>query len=240
MTYNNETYAKKFKFRLLDRFIDSVVVRKRDSMWTAVTAQNENALYIKLHEIRNCLDVGTTSDEHYESSNFFLKKLPQNIPIFSFSDQEISEQNSRRGFYISKTFIGSVSSELRISEKFELVLCSATLEHVGSLENQKLAINNLVELSSKYLLITVPNRWHPIEFHSRLPLIHWLPEKLWRRFLDLFPNLRNLALEQNLNFISPQKIESVLAELEAVKEVKIFDISLLGFTSNFAILVSVK
>jgi hypothetical protein len=240
VSFNNETYAKQVKIRLLDRFIDSVVVRKRDSMWTAVTAHNENDLYLKLHDLRNCLDVGTTSDEHYESSNFFLKKLPQNIPIYSFSDQEIRGQNSKRGFYISKSFIGSISSELKISEKFEFVICSATLEHVGSIEKQKLAINNLVELTSRYLLITVPNRWHPIEFHSRLPLIHWLPEKLWRRFFGFFPSLRNLALEQNLNFISPQKIESVLAEIEEVKEVKIFDISLLGFTSNFAILVSIK
>jgi hypothetical protein len=225
---------------MLDKFVDSVVARKRNSMWKAVTAINKNDIYLNLNALQNCLDVGTTSDEHYKSSNYFLRKIPQTITIWSFSDQEVREDSRHSGFQISKSFIGSIVSELRISQKFDLVICSATLEHVGSIECQKLAINNLVELSSKYLLITLPNRWHPIEFHSRLPLIHWLPERLWRYFFSLIPSLRNLALEQNLNFISPQTVKSALIENNMVNNVKVFKVNLLGFTSNFAILVSIK
>ena len=240
MAYNEETYAKQSQNRMLDRLIDSVVARKRSSMWKAVTATDVNDDYLNLHGLQNCLDVGTTSDEHYKSSNHFLRKIPQNITICSLSNQEIGENNRHTGFHISKFFIGSIASELRISEKHELVICSATLEHVGSLECQKLAIKNLVELTSKYLLITVPNRWHPIEFHSRVPLIHWLPDPLWRYFFSLIPSLRNLALEKNLNFISPKTVKMVLLEDNNIKSVKVFKITLLGFTSNFAILVSIK
>ena len=25
--------------------------------------------------------------------------------------------------------------------------------------------------------VTTPNRWFPIEVHTRLPLVHWLPER---------------------------------------------------------------
>ena len=33
--------------------------------------------------------------------------------------------------------------------------------------------------------VTTPNRWFPVEVHTRLPLVHWLPERLAHRGYDL-------------------------------------------------------
>ena len=33
--------------------------------------------------------------------------------------------------------------------------------------------------------MTTPNRWFPVEVHTRLPLVHWLPESLSHRAYDL-------------------------------------------------------
>ena len=33
--------------------------------------------------------------------------------------------------------------------------------------------------------VTTPNRWFPIESHTRLPLVHWLPRPLMVRTLEL-------------------------------------------------------
>ena len=35
------------------------------------------------------------------------------------------------------------------------------------------------------VFLTTPNRWFPIEVHTRLPLVHWLPKGAADRAYDL-------------------------------------------------------
>jgi hypothetical protein len=35
------------------------------------------------------------------------------------------------------------------------------------------------------VFLTTPNRWFPVEVHTRLPVVHWLPEPLAHRAYDL-------------------------------------------------------
>ena len=240
MNFNNETYAKQIKVRWLDNWIDSIVVKKRNEMWELVTKTNSKREFLNFNEVHDCLDVGTTSDMHYESSNLFLSKMPKNIEISTFSDQKISKISLGSEIRIIESFQGSISSKIDLDKSYDLVLCSATLEHIGSIKNQELGMLNMLNLASKYLLITVPNRWHPIEFHSRLPLIHWLPEKLWRKIFSLIPSFKHLSEIDNLNFISPKTIELLLRKNIKTQSIEVFRIKLFGFTSNYAILVSIK
>ena len=238
MQYNAETYAKKMKIPYLDRLIDSVVVKKRQQMWNMVTTRSSKHTHIDLYKIGNCLDVGTTSDSHYESSNFFLKLIPKNVEITSLSDQAI-HLNRRDGEQLLARYIkGDIVQVKDFSETFNLVICSATLEHVGALSNQVSALENLIKLSESQIFITVPNRWHPIEFHSRVPLLHWLPNKIWRKIFAFIPAISSLSLEDNLNFISMRQMKRELKKNKRVNEVCIRKVKLLGFTSNFAIIVN--
>ena len=36
------------------------------------------------------------------------------------------------------------------------------------------------------VFLTTPNRWFPVEVHTRLPLVHWLPSAAAARAYDLF------------------------------------------------------
>jgi hypothetical protein len=239
MKFNHETYAKQMKIGLLDKFVDFMAVKKRGEMWSAVIAPRQQESYINFSEIKSVLDVGTTSDDHYESSNFFLKKLPVNLEISTFSDQEIDTTSTTLGeIDFKEKYRGSIVSEVSINEMFDLVVCSATLEHVGCRTNQKSAIDNLLKLTNKFLFITVPNRWHPIEFHARLPILHWLPTYFWRKIFRLIPNCKELSNEDNLNFISVQHIKSKLLENPRVTTIKVHRIWMVGFVSHFAILVT--
>ena len=35
------------------------------------------------------------------------------------------------------------------------------------------------------VFVTTPNRWFPVELHTRLPLVHWLPDGVAHRAYDL-------------------------------------------------------
>ena len=53
---------------------------------------------------------------------------------------------------------------------------------------------NIIKLSKKYFIIITPNRLHPLEFHTKIPLIHWMPKKIHRKILKFLGfNLINIS-----------------------------------------------
>ena len=118
--------------------------------------------------------------------------------------------------------------------KSDLVISNATIEHVGSFENQKKMIQNIMLLSRKYFVITTPNRYHPIDFHTKLPILHWFPKNIHRTILKIF-KLEFFSKEENLNLISKNELQ-VLLKICGISNYKLFDISLLGFKSNFIVI----
>lgn len=69
--------------------------------------------------------------------------------------------------------------------EFDWVFCNEVIEHVGSFERQFTLVKELYRVAAKGVFLTTPNRRHPLEFHTGLPLIHLLPAPVWRRLLRL-------------------------------------------------------
>src|SRR5262249_16620309 len=59
-------------------------------------------------------------------------------------------------------------------KSIDLLYSSAVIEHVGDLSDQA-AMADEVRRVARNWFITTPNRWYPFEFHTRLPLVGWLP-----------------------------------------------------------------
>lgn len=55
---------------------------------------------------------------------------------------------------------------------FDIATSNAVLEHVGSLENQRHFLGELMRIG-KRVFITVPHRLFPVEHHTGIPLLHW-------------------------------------------------------------------
>jgi SAM-dependent methyltransferase len=68
--------------------------------------------------------------------------------------------------------------------EFDLVHSNAVIEHVGGRERQRLFVQEALRVGRRVFL-TTPNRWFPVEVHTRLPLVHWLPERSAHRAYDL-------------------------------------------------------
>ena len=67
--------------------------------------------------------------------------------------------------------------------QFDWSFCSDVIEQVGDFEKQYALVKELARVSRKGAFITASNRNHPLEFHTGLPFLHWLPEPTWRRML---------------------------------------------------------
>ena len=207
-------------------FIDRVVVKKRQEMCDIINKELSDTI------IEDALDIGSTNDLDNESSNYLIKNLT-NIKIYkSISDQEINNS------FFSKTLKKSITDIILDNEvksmKSDLVVSNATIEHVGSFENQKKMIQNIMLLARKYFVITTPNRYHPIDFHTKLPILHWFPKNIHRTILKIF-KLEFFSKEENLNLLSKSELQ-VLLKICGISNYKIFDISLLGFKSNFIVI----
>jgi len=67
---------------------------------------------------------------------------------------------------------------------FDVYFSNAVIEHVGDAERQRAFVTEALRVSRRVFL-TTPNRWFPIEVHTRLPLVHWLPDGAAHRAYDL-------------------------------------------------------
>ena len=59
----------------------------------------------------------------------------------------------------------------------DVVFSNAVLEHVGGEDRQRAFVSEALRVGRRVFL-TTPNRWFPVEVHTRLPLVHWLPDAL--------------------------------------------------------------
>ncbi len=55
---------------------------------------------------------------------------------------------------------------------FDVVTSNAVIEHVGSLENQRFFVSELLRVGGR-VFITAPHRYFPVEPHTGIPFLHW-------------------------------------------------------------------
>jgi SAM-dependent methyltransferase len=67
---------------------------------------------------------------------------------------------------------------------FDIVFSNAVIEHVGGRDRQRQLVTEAIRVGRR-VFITTPNRRFPVEVHTRLPLVHWLPDALSHRAYDL-------------------------------------------------------
>tara|TARA_Y100000389_G_C17359224_1_gene462784 strand:- start:130 stop:798 length:669 start_codon:yes stop_codon:yes gene_type:complete len=207
-------------------FIDKIIISKRKEMCNIINEELSNNSFL------DALDIGSTNDIENESSNYLIKNL-NNIKFY----KSISDQSINNNFFI-KTLKKSITENFLSHEielmSSDLVISNATIEHVGNFDNQKKMIENILLLTKKYFIITTPNRYHPIDFHTKLPILHWFPKKFHRIILKLL-KLEFFSKEENLNLLGKKELKSLLFSSGA-NNFKIFDVSLLGFKSNYIVI----
>ena len=207
-------------------FFDKIVLKKRSEIISIIK------IFLKDLKIDNVLDIGSTYDDTNPSSNYIIKNLGNYKEYKSISDQKIVTDFFNRK--LKKSITEDFSNEEITNFKSDLVISNATIEHVGSIENQIKMCENIIKLSKKYFIINTPNRFHPIEFHTKLPLIHWLPKKFYRSILKMI-GLKFFSDEKNLNLLSENDLVFIMKKLNQV-DFEIKKINFLFFKSNLILI----
>ena len=182
---------------------------------------------------KTVLDIGTTPSMDDEQ-NIFLENTKNNLNITCISNQDCSVLKNKYP-NVKEFIIGDGKKTKFLDNSFDIVHSNATIEHVGSYTNQLKFIEESVRISKKFVFIQTPNRYYPIDFHTTIPLIHWLPKKIHRKILN-FIGLEFYSLEDNLNLMSKNDIIKICKILK-IKKFKIIKQNLLFFTSNFILLI---
>jgi len=60
------------------------------------------------------------------------------------------------------------------NDSFDIAFSNAVLEHVGGREEQRRFVHELCRVAPK-VFVSTPNRRFPVEVHTLVPFLHWLP-----------------------------------------------------------------
>ena len=110
--------------------------------------------------------------------NFFeeLYPWPERITALGLHDGA-----GFRAHYPAIPYVQGNALELPFADSaFDVVFSNAVIEHVGGREEQRRFVSEAVRVGRRVFL-TTPNRRFPLEVHTRLPLVHWLPDGVAHR-----------------------------------------------------------
>lgn len=179
------------------------------------------------------LDIGVTSDQSYSSSNYLEAWYPYKSQVTAAG---IDDASFLETLYPGMVFQQANALDLPFTNaSFDLVHSSAVLEHVGSAANQLQMIRECLRVSRRGACITTPNRWFPIEVHTQVPLLHWLP-KPWCRAIYGKTGYGFFADEANLNLATETELRAMMRRFPTCTY-RFAPARLCGWTSNLVLLV---
>jgi len=175
------------------------------------------------------LDLGVTPDQSLPESNFFEKFYLYKNRITAAS---IEEASFLEELYPGLKFVKTMQdAPLPFADNhFDILFCSAVIEHVGDQESQRNFINECIRVARSFFF-TTPNRQFPMEFHTFLPFLHWLPQPMHQSALRRL-GLAFWAKTENLNLLTPQTFFELFPPCS---QLQIFKYRLLGWPSNIVI-----
>ena len=178
------------------------------------------------------LDVGVTDDDSYALDNCLEALYPWKDRITAAGLEDASHLER---LYPGMRFVRITPGPLPFADQsFDFVHSSAVIEHVGSRQNQAAFLAELWRVARRGVFLTTPNRWFPIEVHTVLPLIHWLPPKMFRAALKAVGK-DFYATEENLNLLSEADLMRLAAQ-GGLTNKQVLSVGMFGWPTNLLFL----
>jgi SAM-dependent methyltransferase len=92
--------------------------------------------------------------------------------------------------------------------EFDLGFSNAVVEHVaGGRDGQRRFVHELCRVA-RQVFVTTPNRFFPIEVHTLLPFVHWLPQRARDRVIP-FDDVLDLLGPKDLAALFPYRVRVI-------------------------------
>jgi len=192
---------------------------------------NEFIKYFGLNNQNRILDIGFSDIEYSPNDNYLEKNYPFKTNITALG---IDKPNNFKKLYPQTRVIqydGNVFPF--IANEFDLGWSNAVLEHVGNFDDQVLFLKEIKRTCRK-AFITTPNKLFPIEIHTRIPLLHWLPKKKFDSLL--FTMGKEWATGSYMNLLTHNDLLKLLYAAD-INKYKIIRNRLYGITMDFSIIL---
>jgi SAM-dependent methyltransferase len=159
------------------------------------------------------LDIGVTPDTSLAEANYFERLYPFRDRVTATS---IEDASNLEQFFPGLTFVQTEGVTLPFADhQFDIAFSSAVIEHVGNSDRQREFISELLRVSRRVYVLT-PNRWFPVDFHTMLPVVHWLPQRYHQQILRALGR-EFWAETDNLNLLSSADLRSMFPHDVTVK-----------------------
>jgi len=106
------------------------------------------------------------------SHNFFEAMYPWPEQITAVSDVPLP--NFAQEFPEIEPVTASGTNLPFEDDSFDIAFSNAVLEHVGGREEQRRFVHELCRVAPR-VFVSTPNRRFPLEVHTLMPFLHWLP-----------------------------------------------------------------
>jgi methyltransferase family protein len=98
---------------------------------------------------------------------------------------------------------------------FDAGICNAVVEHAGDRDTQRRLVAEVCRVARR-VLFTTPNKQFPVELHTFMPLLHWLPEPRWRSLLRRL-GYGSFAPVENLNPLDAAALLSLFPQTRSTR-----------------------
>jgi hypothetical protein len=221
------TYFEGQNINFINFIFKKIAYKSRNDFFNILI---QNTEYSNTNSI---IDIGTTPVLD-DVQNVILSKIKNNKKVTCLSNLNCKILLKKYP-NIKKILIKDGKKTNLPNNSFDIVHSNATIEHVGSSKNQLLFIKECFRISKKYTFIQTPNRFYPLEFHTVIPFIHWLPKNIHRKILKIL-GLKFYSLEKNINLLSKKDLIDFCEKLK-IKNFKIIKYKLFFMTSNLILII---
>jgi len=104
--------------------------------------------------------------------NFFEALYPWPERITAVSDVPLP--NFAQAFPTIRTVVANGLELPFADDEFDVAFSNAVVEHVGGRDEQRRFVAELCRVAPR-VFVSTPNRFFPVETHTLVPVVHWLP-----------------------------------------------------------------
>jgi SAM-dependent methyltransferase len=216
--------------------------------WQKISANNrekKHKLFMRLFNPiadDKILDVGYTNEQELNIyKNYLEKKYPYlnnitGLGIQDYTPIQVYNKDLARGGNEFKTvkYDGKI---FPFSDKsFDIGFSNAVIEHTGNRDSQILFVKEICRVC-KRVFLTTPNRFFPIETHTKYPFIHYLPDNLFYKILN---KTRKKYWATNLWLLSENSLKKILNESGLKGRYRIHKQKFFGLTMTLSVEIGDK